>query len=84
MQFLDFFDFITNSVLMPIVAAATCVCVGWALGPKTVIAEVQASGSPFRARALYFVMVKWFAPALVIAILVSEICRNLGVGGWSI
>ena len=84
MQFLDFFDFITNSVLMPIVAAATCVCVGWVLGPQMVIAEVQASGSPFRARVLYFVMVKWFAPALVIAILVSEICRNLGVGGWSI
>ena len=84
MQFLDFFDFITNSVLMPIVAASTCVCVGWVLGPQMVIAEVQASGSPFRARVLYFVMVKWFAPALVIAILVSEICRNLGVGGWSI
>ena len=84
MQFLDFFDFITNSVLMPIVAAATCVCVGWVLGPQMVVAEVQASGSPFRARVLYFVMVKWFAPALVIAILVSEICRNLGVGGWSI
>jgi NSS family neurotransmitter:Na+ symporter len=84
MKFLDFFDFITNSVLMPVVAAATCVCVGWALTPQVVVDEVEASGGPFRAKALYVVMVKWFAPALVTAILVSEICRNLGLGGWSI
>jgi hypothetical protein len=29
-------------------------------------------------------MVKYFAPVLVIAILVSEICRALGIGGWKI
>ena len=30
---LDFFDFITNSVMMPIVAFCTCVFVGWVVGP---------------------------------------------------
>jgi hypothetical protein len=29
-------------------------------------------------------MVKYFAPVLVLAILVSEICRFFGVGGWNI
>jgi hypothetical protein len=29
-------------------------------------------------------MVKYFAPMLVIAILVSEICRFFGIGGWKI
>ncbi len=84
MQFLDFFDFITNSVLMPIVAAATCVFVGWVLTPKAVIDECCAEGNTFKAKSLYVVMVKWFAPILVIAILVSEICRALGIKGWSI
>ncbi len=84
MQFLDFFDFITNSVLMPVTAAATCVFVGWALKPQTIIDEVQAEGCAFKAKGLYTVMVKWFAPALVIAILVSEVCRALGIGGWKI
>ena len=84
MQFLDFFDFVTNSVLMPVVAAATCVFVGYVLGPRAVIDECQAEGAAFRAKGLYVAMVKYFAPVLVIAILVSEICRALGIGGWKI
>jgi len=83
-QFLDFFDFITNSVLMPIVAAATCVFVGWVLTPKAIIEEVEQEGHGFKAQALYVVMVKYLAPAFVIAILVSEICRYFGIGGWKI
>jgi NSS family neurotransmitter:Na+ symporter len=84
MQFLDFFDFITNSALMPIVATATCIFVGWVLKPKSVIDEVEEGGRTFRARGLYVVMVKYFAPAFMIAILVSEICRAFKIGGWSI
>ena len=84
MQFLDFFDFVTNSVLMPVVAAATCVFVGYVLGPRAVIGECEAEGHAFHAKGLYVVMVKYFAPVLVIAILVSEICRALGIGGWKI
>ena len=63
MQFLDFFDFITNSVLMPVVAAATCVFVGYVLGPKAVVDECQAEGAVFKARGLYHAMVKYFAPS---------------------
>jgi len=84
MQFLDFFDFVTNSVLMPVVAAATCVFVGWVLGPKAVIGECEAEGRNLPAKGLYIVMVKYFAPALMIVLLVSEICRAFGIGGWKI
>ena len=84
MQFLDFFDFITNSVLMPVVAATTCVFVGYVLGPKAVVDECRAEGNAFKAGGLYSAMVKYFAPILVVAILVSEICRSLGIGGWRI
>ena len=83
-QFLDFFDFITNSVLMPSIAAATCVFIGWVLKPKEIEVEVEAEGNPFRAKVLYRFMVKYFAPLFVIAILVSEICRYFKIGGWSI
>ncbi len=84
MQFLDFCDFITNSVLMPVTAAATCLFVGWILKPETIVAEVEAEGNAFKAKHLYGVMVKYFAPALVIAILVSEVCRAFGFFGWKI
>ena len=83
-QFLDFFDFITNSVLMPIIAAATCVFIGWVLKPRAIEDEVEAEGNPFRAKALYRFMVRYFAPLFVTAILVSEVCRYFKVGGWSI
>ena len=84
LKFLDFFDFITNSFLMPIVCVATCVFVGWVLKPQTVADEVTVGESPFRGRALYGVVVRYFAPILVILLLVSEICRAFGIGGWRI
>ena len=83
-QFLDFFDFITNSVLMPIVAAATCIFIGWVLKPKAIEDEVEAEGNPFKSKVLYRFMVKYFAPLFVTAILVSEVCRYFKIGGWSI
>ncbi len=84
MHALDFFDFSMNSVLMPIVAALTCVFVGWVLTPKRILAECSRHGGGTAFRCFYVVMVKYFAPVLVLAILVSEICRFFGVGGWTI
>ena len=84
MQALDFFDFITNSFLMPIVAALTCVFIGWVAKTKLVEDEVLHGEAKFAAAGFYRAMVKWIAPALIAAILVSEICRALGIGGWKI
>ena len=84
LQFLDFFDFITNSFLMPIVAAITCAFVGWVVGPEVIADEVCAGGGRFAARRLYNVMVKYIAPILILAVLVSEVLRNLGLGNWKI
>lgn len=84
MQFLDFFDFLTNSALMPVVAVATCVFVGWVLGPKSVIDECEAEGQTLAPKRAYSLMVKYFAPALLTVLLVSEVCRAMGIGGWKI
>ena len=84
MQFLDFFDFVTNSALMPIVAAVTCVFVGWVIGPKSIVDECEAQGCTMKAKTFYSFMVRYLAPALMVALLVSEVCRALNIGGWSI
>jgi NSS family neurotransmitter:Na+ symporter len=84
MPLLEFFDFSMNSVLMPIVAALTCIFIGWVLTPKRILAECGRNGCSTGFKGFYIVMVKYFAPILVIAILVSEICRILKIGGWSI
>ncbi len=84
LQFLDFFDFVTNSALMPVVAALTCVFVGWVLKPGAIVEECEACGRVMKTKRFYSFMVRWLAPALMIALLVSEVCRALGIGGWSI
>lgn len=69
---LDFFDFISNSVLMPIVAILTCVFVGWIVKPKVLVDEVKES-SEFKAEKAWVAMVKYIAPLLVAVILISNI-----------
>ncbi len=77
MAFLDFFDFISNNVMMPIVALFTCFVVGYILKPKTVIDEVEFNGK-FKAKGLYSVMVKYIAPICLLIILVSSVLDALG------
>ena len=84
MPALDFFDFSMNSILMPIVAALTCYFVGWVLSPKRILAECHRHGGATGFKYFYIVMVKFIAPLLVIAILISEVCRAFNIGGWSI
>ena len=51
MQFLDFFDFLTNSVMMPIAAITTCLLVSRVIGVEKIEEEVTLDGKPFRRRA---------------------------------
>ena len=48
MQFLDFFDFLTNSVMMPIAAIATCLLVSRVVGVERIEHEVTLEGGSFR------------------------------------
>jgi len=75
---LDFADFISNSVMMPIVALLTCIFVGWIIKPKVIEDEI-ASGSPFRARGAWRIMIKFIAPVLVIVILVAYVGATFGL-----
>ena len=84
MQFLDFFDFSANSVMMPILAALTCIFAGWVIKPKTIFEECEANGVKMKATVFYSFMVRFVAPVLMIALLISETCRVLKLGGWSI
>ncbi len=78
MQFLDFFDFISNSVIMPIVAFFTCILVGHIIKPEAIRDEVNVSGK-FKRYAMYRVMMKYIGPVMLIAILVSSVLNTFGV-----
>lgn len=78
MSILDIFDFISNSVLMPFVALLSTLFIGFILKPKVIVDEVQLSGE-FRRQKLYSFFVKWLAPLMVAAILISSVLQGLGV-----
>ncbi|MDO4285369.1 MAG: sodium-dependent transporter [Eubacteriales bacterium] len=82
MSILDFFDFTSNSVLMPIVAFLTCVFVGFVIKPQAVIDEVEEHGVSFKAKRIYAFMIKYLAPIGIIAILISSIAAGLGWLTW--
>ena len=75
---LDFLDFLSNSVLMPVVGMLTCIVVGFILKPDVIISEVELNG-PFKMKRFYSVMVKWIAPLCIFAILISSILDTLGI-----
>ncbi len=75
---LDLFDFISNSVMMPIVALITCIFVGWIIKPQEIIDEIEKTG-PFAAVKAWIVMIKYIAPVLVIVVLVSFVAAQFGL-----
>lgn len=78
MQFLDFFDFISNSVIMPLVAFATCLFVGYFLKPRTVIDEVELSGK-FKSKRMFSAVIRYVAPVCILLILVSSVLNAMGI-----
>ena len=72
-QILDIMDYISNNLLMPLVAIGTCILVGWILKPKMVIDEVEKSGCTMGRKRLYVVMVKYVAPILLVILLLKSV-----------
>lgn len=79
MSILDAFDFISNSVMMPIVAFFTCVLIGFVVGPKVVADEISISDGKFKSEKLFTVMIKWICPIFLAIILASSIATAMGV-----
>ena len=78
MTFLDIMDFISNSVLMPIVAFLTCIFVAYVIGTKAVKDEVKLS-SEFKREKVFDVMIKYIAPICIIAILVTSVLDGFDI-----
>lgn len=79
MSVLDIMDFISNSVLMPIVAFFTCIFVGFIIKPKTISDEVKATDGTFKAEKMFNVIIKWVAPVFLVLILISSVASALGL-----
>ena len=78
MQFLDFFDFLTNSVMMPIAAIATCLLVSRVIGVEKIENEVTEGGHPFKRKVIFQFMIKYLCPIFAAIILVSSVANAFG------
>ena len=77
-QFLDFFDFISNSVIMPIVALLTCILIGYIIKPQALIEEIEQGGK-FKRKTLFTVVIKYIAPVCIVAILIFSVLEGFGI-----
>ena len=72
MQMLDFFDYISNNIMMPIVALMTCILV------KTTYVENEIEKNErFRSKGLYRIMIKFICPICMLLILFSSLFLTL-------
>ena len=78
MQFLDFFDFLTNSVMMPIAAIATCLFVSRVVGVKRIEEEVKYGGGTFKRRKVFLFMIQYLCPIFAGIILLSSVANAFG------
>lgn len=79
MQFLDFFDFLTNSVMMPIAAIATCLLVSRVIGMDRIEEEMLLEGGTFRRKKVFVVMIRYICPIFAAIILISSVANAFGL-----
>lgn len=72
-QLLDVMDYISNSLLMPIVCLFTCIIIGWVVKPRWIIEEVECEGNKFSSKKLYSVMIKYIVPVLMVMLLLQSL-----------
>ena len=78
MQVLDFLDFISNSVMMPIAALAICILVVRNIGLKTMADEFERN-SAFKRKPVYNFSMKYLAPFALVVILISSVLSAFGI-----
>ena len=78
MQFLDFFDFLTNSVMMPIAAITICLLVSRVIGIDKIEQEVILDGNTFRRKKIFNAMIRFLCPFFAAIILLSSVANAFG------
>ncbi|MDO4483695.1 MAG: sodium-dependent transporter [Clostridia bacterium] len=78
MPFLDFFDFLTNSVMMPIAAIATCVLVSRVVGLDRIEQEMCKGSGTFKRKRVFSVMIRFVCPIFAAIILLSSVANAFG------
>ena len=77
-QILDIMDYISNNLMMPLVAFSESILIGWVVGPKLIIDEVTGEAYnilpvKFGRKKLFIVMIKYVVPVMLFILLLSSL-----------
>ena len=86
LDWLTFFDEVTNTVLMPVCALFACIAVGWIIKPKEAIKEIEEEGTKFPSwlKKVFPAMVKFVTPALIIIVEISGLKSEIEGGNLAV
>ena len=71
-QLLDIMDYISNSVMMPFICMLSTILIGWVVGPKWIIDEMETNGERFTRKKIYVVMIKYIAPVMMFVLFLQS------------
>ncbi len=86
MDWLTFFDEVTNTVLMPVCALFAVLAVGWIITPKKAFEEIESLGTKFPnwLKGLFTVMVRFITPALIVIVEINGIISEIRNGASAV
>ncbi len=70
---LDFFDSISEGIMMPLGALLMCLCIGYEIGPKVVDEECCLEGQSFKSKGFFNICVKFITPIAMLLVLYGQI-----------
>ena len=70
---LDFFDMLSEGIMMPLGALLMAIMIGWELGPDFTKDEVEVSGHKFGLYGFYKICIKVITPLCMILVLYGQI-----------
>lgn len=85
MDWLTFFDEVTNTVLMPVCALFACLTAGWLIGAKNTANEIEESGTRLGWFKNFFrFMLQFITPALILVVEVGGLINKFKDGQASV
>ncbi len=70
---LDFFDMLSEGIMMPLGALLMSIMIGWELGPDVVKEECEQSGHPMSGYGFFKACIKFITPLCMILVLYGQI-----------
>lgn len=71
-QILDLLDYISNYLIMPIVAFSESILIGWIIKPELIIEEITRGKIKFARKGLFVIMIKYIVPILLLILLLNS------------